>query len=267
MICLYVLLAVVLLYFLAIMPQMKKPASILNLKDHHYAHRGLYNNSTEAPENSLPAFQLAAHSGYGIELDVQLTKDRIPVVFHDFNLKRACGVDAKVSQLSFQELRSLSIFHSNQIIPSLLEVLQLVKGRVPLIIEYKVELMDTGVCAITDRLLQGYNGVYCIESFNPLALCWYRKHRPDIVRGQLSSNFAREGKFSLVTFCIQMLLFNFLTKPAFIAYNYLDKNELSRTLCHSLFRSLSVAWTIDSKEIMEKNKKNFDLFIFEGFLP
>lgn len=262
-----ILLIFILLYFIAIMPQLGKPHSLASLKGHFYAHRGLYNNESDTPENSLSAFRKAVSAGYGIELDIQLSKDNIPVVFHDFNLKRMCNIDKKIKDLTFQELRLLRLLSSGQAIPSLEEVLTLVGGKVPIIIEYKVELTNCSVCAISNELLKAYGGSYCIESFNPLALHWYRKHRPEIVRGQLSTNFYREGNHTLVPFCIQHLLLNFITKPSFIAYNCIDRATLSRLLCRNLYRSLAVAWTIRSPKELADNRNSFDLFIFEGFLP
>ena len=134
------------LYLLAVMPRMTNRADIRPFLGRLYAHRGLHDNASDAPENSLAAFRKAVEKGFGIELDVQLTKDLVPVVFHDFTLKRVCGVDKKVRELTFDQLQELRLCGSDQRIPSFDQVLRLVKGRVPLIIEYKIEALDTG-CA------------------------------------------------------------------------------------------------------------------------
>jgi glycerophosphoryl diester phosphodiesterase len=141
-----VLAAVVLiciLYLLAIMPNIRSRHDLGPWQVRYFAHRGLHNNNSEAPENSMAAFKLAVSHNYGIELDVQLSKDKVPVVFHDFNLKRACGVDKKVKDLTFAELQELTLFKSEERIPSLQSVLDMVNGQVPLIIEFKVEFKDT----------------------------------------------------------------------------------------------------------------------------
>lgn len=260
----------VLLYLLMIMPRMLHRADRTPFEKVFYAHRGLHDNASGEPENSMEAFRRAVEAGFGIELDVQLSKDEIPVVFHDFTLQRVCGEAGKVADYTFEELQRFSLCSSGQKIPRFEEVLKLVDGRVPLIIEYKIPGGDNRVCAIADRLLQAYKGVYCIESFNPLGLFWYRQNRKEILRGQLAENFIRAGETEfpkLLYFVLHHLLLNFVTKPDFIAYNYKHRRDLSRQLCRKLYGGLSVAWTIKDKEALEAEKDHFDLFIFEGFLP
>lgn len=231
----------------------------------HYAHRGLFDNDTEAPENSLAAFRKAIKAGYGIEFDVQLSKDGIPVVFHDASLERMCKIAGYVWEYTAKELHQMKLANSKQTIPTLAEVLEVVGGRVPLIIEYKMEQMDTKVCELANGILQTYDGVYCIESFHPFALLWYRENRPDIIRGQLSQDYGRHGKKGIHFGVMTYLLTNFLTRPDFIAYRYNDADNISRSICRKL-GALSVAWTIRSKEQFEKAKKDFDLFIFDSFI-
>jgi glycerophosphoryl diester phosphodiesterase len=265
-----ILVSAVLLYLFMIMPRMLHRADKILLMGYLYAHRGLHDNKTEAPENSLEAFRKALEAGFGIELDVQLSKDRVPVVFHDFTLQRICGVEGKLEDYTYEELRQFTLFDSSAKIPSLQEVLNLVDGRVPLIVEYKIPGRHTEVCSLADKLLSAYKGPYCIESFNPLGLLWYRKNRKEVMRGQLADNFIKAGEnelSKLMYFSIHHLLFNFLTKPDFIAYNHNYYMDLSRRLCRYLYRSVSVAWTIRNKEELNARKEDFDLFIFDGFMP
>ena len=163
---LLVLLLLLLLYLGAIMPRTFHRKDFSVFKNPYFAHRGLHGGSgtDKVPENSLPAFLRAVEQGYGIELDVQLSKDRIPVVFHDFTLKRVCGIAQKVCELTCEELKSLRLAHSNESIPTLEEVLNTVKGRVPLLIEFKVEFTDTSVCDITSPMLN----IKAITASNPL---------------------------------------------------------------------------------------------------
>ena len=158
-----------------------------------FAHRGLHDNNHQIPENSLAAFQRAVDAGYGIELDVQLSADQIPVVFHDATLGRMCGIDRRVNELTFAELRQLSLVNTKEQIPSFQEALALVNGKVPLLVELKMEHLDFDIPRKADALLSEYSGDYCIESFHPAALYWYRKNRPQIFRGQLSTNFNIEN--------------------------------------------------------------------------
>ena len=255
-------------YLIAIMPRMTGRPDYTPLMDHYYAHRGLHDNKTDAPENSMKAFQKAVDAGYGIELDVQLTKDRIPVVFHDESLKRVCGVDGNVRDYTYEELQQFSLCGSKERIPLFSEFLKLVDGKVPLIIEIKIHEDYKTVCQTADELIRGYKGDYCIESFNPLAVKWYKEHRPQVIRGQLSSRLAPKGEREpFLYFMSHYLLFNCVAKPDFIAYDHLHKGNISRTICQHLYGALSVAWTIKSQEQLDHSRKQFDLFIFEGFIP
>ena len=201
-----------------------------------------------------------------MELDVQLTKDDKLVVFHDATLKRMCGVEGNVWDYTLEELQQFKLADSPETVPTLEAVLKLVRGRTPLIIEYKLDRPLMKVCELGDGLLSRYSGAYCIESFHPFALMWYRKHRPDVMRGQLSGNLAKETKnpklkiiYALVTY----LLTNVLTRPDFIAYDHRYVNNISRRICRAL-GALSVAYTIKSTERYEEVKNDFHLFIFDS---
>lgn len=260
--------ALAVLYLLMIMPEMTKKPDTEVLKHWLYAHRGLHDNASDAPENSLKAFQKAVDAGFGMELDIQLTKDKVPVVFHDFTLKRICGVEGKVSDYTYEELQQFPLCKSAERIPRFEDVLKLVDGKEPLIVEFKIQFKDLSLCPIADGLLREYKGLYCIESFNPLCLYWYRRHHKEVVHGQLSDGFLREGNYSgILFFVLQNLLTNFLTKPDFIAYNHKYADVLSRRLCRGLYRNMAAAWTIRSEEELKEARKNFDVFIFDGFLP
>ena len=91
------------LYLMAVMPRMTGKPDPIPFNTRFFAHRGLYDNNSEAPENSMAAFRRAVEHGYGIELDVQLSKDGVPVIFHDFDLARACGVSGLVRDYTFAD--------------------------------------------------------------------------------------------------------------------------------------------------------------------
>ena len=261
------------LFFLAIMPRMGHRKARKAFRGVYYAHRGLFDNDGDAPENSLKAFERAAKAGYGMEMDVQVTKDGVPVVFHDFTLERMCGKEGKVCDYTWQELKDFTLAKSRETIPLFADVLKAVGGRVPLIVEIKVEWMDLSVCPAADKLLRSYQGLYCIESFNPLVLLWYRRNHREIVRGQLSDGFVKASRLKeswhllVQNFLLQNLLFNWLTKPDFVAYNHKYEEVLARRLCRNLYGNMAVAWTIKSQEELERAKSKFDLFIFDSFLP
>jgi len=266
---LLIVIILLILYLFLIAPRMFKKPDRSKLMGVHYAHRGLFDNNSDAPENSLAAMRLAVENGYGIEMDVQLSKDGVPVVFHDASLKRMCGIDGKVWDYTLEELQQMKLASSNETIPTFADVLDTVAGRVPLIIEYKLDRVQTKVCELGNELLTAYeakyNGSYCIESFHPFAVLWYKKNRPDVIRGQLSMEFWRdkEKKYANYMIILAFLLSNFATRPDFIAYQHKDYKNISRRLCKML-GALSVTWTIKSVEQYEKVKNHFDLFIFDS---
>ena len=259
---------VVIAYLLMIMPRMVGKPDTKPFKNHLYAHRGLFDNESDAPENSMKAFKKAVDAGFGMEMDIQLTKDGQMVVFHDWSLTRMCGVEGKVCEYTFDELQQFSLLKSEEKIPLFTEVLKLVDGKVPLIIEYKIETPDASVCEVGNEILKDYKGVYCIESFNPFGVHWYKKHRKDVVRGQLSEEFLKNGSPKTpVYFIVAKLLTNFWTKPDFIAYNALNYKNWSRRICRNLYGNLAVTWTIKSQEQLDEMRKYFDMFIFDSFVP
>lgn len=261
------LIIICVIYLFLIAPRMFGRADRTPFMNIHYAHRGLFDNASDAPENSLLAFQRAVDAGYGIELDVQLSKDNQLVVFHDASLKRMCGVEGKVWEYTLEELQQMKLANSEQTIPAFQEFLKIVDGKVPFILEFKLDRVQTKVCELANEVLKNYHGAYCIESFHPLAVLWYRKNRPDVLRGQLSEEFFREekNKGQHILTATSFLIFNFAGRPDFIAYNHLHANNISRRICKML-GALSVTYTIKSKEEYKRNKKNFDLFIFDSCL-
>lgn len=259
-------------YLYAIMPRLVHKPDRQAFQTRLFAHRGLHQNGTALPENSLPAIRKAAEAGYGIEFDIQVTKDGVPVVFHDFTLHRMCGQKGRVCDYTLEELQAFRLLDCGERIPTFAQALDAVAGRVPLIIEMKVEYFDLRVCRAADQLLREYHGVYCIESFNPLVLLWYRKNRPDVMRGQLSDGFVFQKEFRTPVkiapgLFIQFLFTNIVTRPDFVAYNHKYQGNLSRRLWHRLFRGKAAAWTVRSEEDLEKAGKSFDVFIFDSFIP
>ncbi len=261
------------LYLYMILPRLAGKPDRAPFKQKLFAHRGLFDNESEAPENSMAAFRKAVEAGFGIELDVQLSRDGVPVIMHDEDLKRACGLDMPVKSLTLEELKALTLFKSRERIPTLKEFLDMVHGRVPLIVEIKADnTADVSLCGPIQALLDTYQGLYCVESFNPLVLFWYRTHRRHIMRGQLSEAFSRTEKFDRLLhkpFLIQMehLTSNFLTRPDFIAYNCLNHENLSRRILRKVFGIPQAAWTVKSPRQLRENRGLFDVFIFDSFVP
>ena len=263
-----VILAVFLLLFLVyllflVRPRARKPKNERLLCD--YAHRGLHDKNTgEFPENSLAAFKRACDEGYGIELDVQLSHDGEVMVFHDYSLLRMTKCDKKVSDLTRDELCELSLADTNEKIPTFSEVLSLVDGKVPLLVELKGENFDTSLCPKVAELLKDYKGEYCIESFNPLLIKEMKKYLPDVYCGLLYTNVCRDKKkYSALNIALSLMALNFLCYPDFIAYNYCDRNSLPVRIATRLYRAKKFTWTVNSRKEFDKSHALGEHPIFE----
>lgn len=231
-----------------------------------YAHRGLHGNGI--PENSLPAFSAAVEDGYAIELDIQISRDGHVVVFHDASLLRMTGCDRELHELTLAELKELCLAKTEARIPTLAEVLELVAGRVPLLVEFKGADIRNGLCEAAAELLSGYKGLYCVESFNPLLLFKLRKCLPAARRGQLYSDFRREKrekgrKTTPVDWLLSILFFNFLAKPDFISLNRLDRGNLPLRIFSFLYPIPRFSWTTVGKKDTEEAKCHGEHPIFE----
>lgn len=232
-----------------------------------YAHRGLHDKAARRPENSLAAFRAAKEAGYGVELDVRFTADRQIVVFHDDDLKRMCGDTRRVDACTYSELQALRLADSDESIPLLSDVLE-VLGDTPLLCEFKAmpSYTDTSLCAAALPLLNGYKGAVCMESFNPFMVRWFRHNAPQYIRGILSKRFVKGEVAAPLRFPLSSLLANVLCRPDFIAYQHTDQRQPFFRLCR-LFRPMTVAWTVRSGEEEAKAKRYFDAIIFEGYRP
>ena len=227
-----------------------------------YAHRGLHGNGI--PENSLAAFSLACERGFGIELDVQLSSDGEVMVFHDATLVRMTGCEKKLCELSAEELQSLRLKDTDETIPTFRRVLELVGGRVPLLIELKGESTKVDLCPKVASLLKNYEGPFCMESFNPLLVRGIRKCLPEVPCGQLYTNLCRDQKKrSPRNILLSMMALNFLAKPHFIAYNYKDRNSFPVRFTTRFYRAPKFVWTIRSEEERTRARSLGECAIFE----
>ena len=256
-------------YLFASAPGIHKKTKWQHLTGWDYAHRGLYDNEHGIPENSIAAFRRAVDKGYGIELDVHLTADNQLVVFHDDTLTRMCGMNKKISSFVYSDLMQLRLLGTEEGIPLFKDVLELIDGKVPLIIELKVDGSNQNLlCPLVWQLLSRYKGDYCIESFHPFVLQWFKRHEPQVVRGQLSCNFFKENPHcDIVLFLMSNLMTNFFTHPDFIAYKYLDLDNPAVIYNRKLFHIMTVVWTIPGKPTYDRFKNKVDAMIFEGFEP
>ena len=229
----------------------------------NFAHRGLHSRDKKVPENSLEAFELAMKAGYGVELDVQLSKDGQVVVFHDDTLDRVCGVHAKVCDKDYSELSQLKLCGSENRIPLFTEVLQTINGRGPIICELKTGKRNRELCKKTYEILSQYKGDVCIESFDPTIVRWFKIHARNLVRGQLTAstdNFKGDQGLTMAVL-MSHLAFNFLGRPQFIAYK-LEPKTIPVRLNYAL-GCMKVCWTSHEP----RNEKGQDAVIFEYYKP
>lgn len=239
------------------------------LRKWSYAHRGLHGDG--APENSMEAFQRAKTAGYGIELDIHLLADGNLAVIHDASLKRTTGSEGYVEDLTTDQLKDYHLEGTMQTIPEFSQVLELFAGQAPLIIELKCERNNyAALCDAACKLLDSYHGPYCMESFDPRCIYWLRKNRPEISRGQLTENYFASPKSRLPWFlkaALRHQIFNFLTRPDFVAYRYSDRKTISNTICRKLWKLQGVSWTLKTQEEYDTAVSEGWIPIFEGFTP
>lgn len=252
----------------AVAPRLWGKPSWGRLREYEYAHRGLHNKNHGVPENSLPAFRLAAQYGFGMELDLQLTRDNRVVVHHDPTIARSCGADKKIADLSLEELWKFRLFGTREQVPLFSQLLQELRGKTPLIIEIKGYNDPAVLCPLVMEELRDYPGEYCVESFDPRVVRWFRIHHPQVVRGQLMTQFHKgdDGLTAIQALVGRHLLTNWMTRPDFEAYEYHKRKVASLGLARALGMQ-EVSWTLRSREDFQGAKALGNLCIFEGFMP
>lgn len=227
-----------------------------------YAHRGLHGDG--ASENSLEAFERACRAGVGIELDVRFTADGEVVVFHDDALARMCGAPQRVSQTPLAELRRLALPDGSRV-PTLEEALACVAGRVPLLVEIKTCRNICALSAETLRRLRAYAGEVAVESFNPLALAYLRRHAPQIPRGQLVSqpDAYRGTAMRVGARAMSNLLANCLSRPDFIAYSHFISEGFAMRVQRGVYRTPCAVWTARERALLLRARERGESVIFE----
>ena len=231
-----------------------------------YAHRGLHGNGI--PENSMAAYKNAIDNGYGIEIDVQLSSDGEIFIFHDHTATRMCGIDKKISDMTAEEIKALRLNDTDEHIPTLAELLTLVDGRVPLLIEVKYYADTMKLCASLAEMLDTYYGSFAVQSFDPRVLRYFKKHRPRFARGQLvgkmpnraerAKSKGKDSQSPIVSFLLSHLLLNVLSRPDFISIQKNHTRELGFVLATEVFKAKAFIWTV-------KNEKQYEFFRRQGY--
>ena len=237
------------------------------LKNDLIAHRGLYKQDQSIPENSLSAFKNALMHGYSIELDLTLLKDNTVISFHDEDFFRLCGDKRMICDVESKDLKDLTYLNTNETIPLLKDVLELVAGRVPLLIELKPFGNLLALCEETMKIMKDYAGKWAVFSFHPKVVKWFKKNHPEIIRGQITSFFKTNDKLGFISkYLMKSLFFNRFNKPDFISY-YIG--DLPNKYADRFKKKGKVVISFSAKSQAEFTfvKRHYDNVVFEFFQP
>jgi glycerophosphoryl diester phosphodiesterase len=236
------------------------------------AHRALHDTATGRPENSRAAIRAAVAAGYGIEIDLQLTQDEQAVVFHDYDLERLTARRGPVRQIPLEQAAATALRHGDgEGIPSLLEVLEIVAGQVPLLIELKdqdgamgpdIGPLEAEVC----KLLADYNGSVAVMSFNPFSVAELGRLAPELPRGLVTSSYAYEDWPLSRATCDRLRGIPDFDRvgASFISHQV---DDLDRARVQDL-RTAGVpvlCWTVRSPEAETGARRLADNITFEGY--
>lgn len=271
-ICIFVFVLIAVVYIFLIMPRVVDRAD-MDLLSTDYAHRGLH--SSTVPENSLAAFSAACDAGYGIELDVQMSRDGKIFVFHDDTLERMCGIKKRIQSMTSAEISAYTLAKTAEKIPLITDVLELVDGKVPLLIEIKYADNSISLCKKLSLILDTYPGAFAIQSFDPTILSFFKKYRPRFARGQLVTKFTlkntkREAPRKMpffIRFSLTHMLTNVISRPDFISIDGRRLGEISYLITTKLFRAKSFVWTIRKDEQYALCRQKELYSIFENIRP
>lgn len=231
------------------------------MKNKLIAHRGLHDKDT--PENSMGAFKKALEKDIAIEFDVHLLKDNKIVVFHDDNLKRMTGIDKKINELSYDEIKDIKLTNSDEKIPLLEDVLKLVNGKVLLDIELKCDHEKYKLEDALIEVLKDYTGQIVLKSFDYKTVK-YLKKKTSYKVGILIKNLEGKNINKFDRYLLKSNLFLKYIKPDFIACDYriLDyKNIKSFRTRNPIF-----TWTIKDENILEQVKDKADYYLVENII-
>lgn len=228
------------------------------------AHRGLFDE--KFPENSLSAIKKAIKNKVPVEIDVTALDDGTVVLFHDEKLARMTGKDGFITHHTYAEISKFTLAGTKEKIPTLAEALELIDGKVPVIIEVKNYGKVGGVEKAVWKELQGYLGEYAICSFNPYTLEWFKKNAPKVKRGQMASFFQDKEITGVKRFALKRMILNKkISQPNFIIYCAEDMPNKYVKKYYGVIPVLTCA----IKSVQEEQRLNdfADNFIFDSYIP
>lgn len=231
------------------------------LRARPFAHRGLH--GSDVIENSRAAFSAAISGGYGIELDVQASREGEAFVFHDARFDRLADATGTLAETRGVDIEKIRLKGTNETIPRLSAVLDLVAGRVPILIEIKVDKGPVGVlCLAVRRALEGYDGPVAIMSFHPDVGRWFRVHAARIVRGMVITEQEASALPDRGRQAVERRLGLWRARPDFLAYDVRDFP--SRFAADQKRRGLPIlTWTVRTPEQEAVAARHADEIIFE----
>jgi glycerophosphoryl diester phosphodiesterase len=234
-----------------------RPAELAALGAVPFAHRGLHGDGRV--ENSNGAFRAAAEAGYGIEMDVQLSRDGWAMVFHDDKLDRLTNKSGPLAALSAAELRSIRLYTSNEVMPTLGEALQIIGARVPVLIEIKAPNRHVAaLCEAVAKALEDYAGPVGVMSFNPEVGAWFARRAPERLRGLVVSEQGKKGLRGR----IERRLALWRSRADFLAYDIRDLPSDFASLAR-FAGSAVYTWTVRTDEERARAADFADQIIFE----
>jgi len=236
------------------------------------AHRGLHDAARGIIENSASSAEAAIAQGYAIEVDLQCAADHRPIVFHDRTLDRLTPATGAVAGRSAAELCTIPLKHSDDHILSLRDLLALVQGRVPLLLEVKSTWGDDRRFeANIAQELATYAGLVAAMSFDPRCVAAFRTYAPALPRGLISERFQGPRYWSQLTtpqrFAMRHLLTCAFARPHFIAYDIKALPALAPAVARHLFGLPLLAWTVRNEAERARALRYADAMIFEGVMP
>lgn len=225
------------------------------LNDIKIAHRGLHNIEKGIPENTILAFEKAIERNVAIELDVHILKDNTIIVFHDDTLERACNIQKNIRDLTYKDIKKLKLFNTEYKIPTLIDTLDYIDLRVPIILEVKTDVKAKVICPVLIKILDKYKGKIAIKSFDPNVCIWFKKNAQNYVRGLLITDFKNEKKHKLLKkILLSSLILMPICKPDFLSVN---KRMLKcRKIKKIRNKKVVLGWTFRS---------NFELLKYENY--
>lgn len=224
------------------------------------AHRGLHDMNKRVWENTLSAFRRAMDKNFAIECDVHLSSDRVPVIIHDGDLKRLTGEDGFVWQRTGAELQALKVGGTKDHLPLLSDLLELVRGKVPLVIEVKgIAGHDDGLVEAVGAQLKNYKGKAAVMSFDHWLIRDFERYLPDIPVGLTAygkDNALIEAHFAMLAHGLD-----------FTSYAAGDLPNAFVSFVRERLKMPVVTWTIRDKPAIDLTFKYADQMTFEGFDP